>query len=147
MPSDTLSSFLSAQHRELNHLLETTDNACGTPEAPHALARFRESMERHLDLEERLLFPPFEERAGYGGPLLVMRHEHDDIRALLSQAHDSLAAQDRKGCSQVLDTLTVLVQQHHLKEENVLYPMSDNLLADHAEGLLQAMVEATNAYG
>jgi hypothetical protein len=37
----------------------------------------------------------------------------------------------------------VLVSQHHLKEENVLYPMSDKLLADCAEGLLAAMKEAT----
>lgn len=147
MPNTVLSSFLVAQHRELDRLLEAADNACRTPQALPALIQFREAMEHHLDLEERLLFPALEERVGRGGPLVIMRDEHDAIRDLLQQAHGALGVHDLKACIQVLDTLTVLVQQHHLKEENVLYPLSDALLVDCAESLLQAIAEASHADG
>ena len=139
MSSAGLSSFLAAQHRELDQLMEDADNACGTPQGAAAFARFREAMEHHLEIEERVLFPEFAQRTGPGGPLSVMRQEHDAIRGLLASGQDGHGA----ACRALFDTMTVLVSQHHLKEENVLYPMSDKLLADCAEGLLAAMKEAT----
>ncbi len=139
MPSLVLSHFLSDQHRELDHLLASADNALATPEGPAALARFRERMEHHLAIEEQFLFPAIAERMGPGGPVVVMRAEHDSIRGLLRQASEVVKANDREGEARVLDTLTVLIQQHHLKEENVLYPLSDDMLADRAESLIQAM--------
>ena len=147
MPSAVLTSFLAGQHRELDRLLEAADNESGTPQALQAFVRFREAMEHHLGLEERLLFPSLEACMGPGGPLVVMRDEHDAIRDLLQQGYEALGAQELKAYRQVLDTLTVLVQQHHLKEENVLYPMGDTLLSDRAETLLQTMIEAPGVHG
>jgi len=147
VPSIVLSSFLAAQHRELDHVLEAADNACRTPQALSAVVRLQETMEHHLGIEERFLFPAFEERAGSGGPLVVMRDEHHAIRDLCQQARAALGAEDHKGCARILDTLTVLVQQHHLKEENVLYPMSDHLLLDRADDLVRAMSEEPRPHG
>lgn len=123
--------------------MEEAENACGTPRAQEALAAFSEAMAHHLEIEERVLFPEFAQRAGPGGPLVVMREEHDAIRSLLAEGHGAKDA----ACRGLFDTLTVLVSQHHLKEENVLYPMSDSLLADCADSLLVAMKEAPVAHG
>ena len=143
MASRVLSSFLAAQHRALDQLMEDADNACGTPQGAAAFARFREAMEHHLEIEERVLFPEFARRTGPGGPLVVMRQEHDAIRGLLSANQSGGDA----ACRALFDTMTVLVSQHHLKEENVLYPMSDTLLAGCAEDLLAAMREAPAVHG
>ncbi len=118
--------------------MEDAENACGTPRAREALLAFGEAMEHHLGIEERVLFPEFARRTGPGGPLGVMREEHDAIRSLLAEGRDGGGAT----CRALFDTLTILVSQHHLKEENVLYPMSDGLLADCADDLLAAMKEA-----
>lgn len=142
MPSLVLSSFLSAQHRALDQLMEATENACGTPRGLSAFMCFQEAMEHHLDLEEQFLFPLLAERMGPGGPLTVMRQEHDSIRALLRAAPNGHDAAAKGVCRALFETLTVLVSQHHLKEENVLYPMSDSCLADCAESLLQSLLEA-----
>ncbi|WP_298137472.1 hemerythrin domain-containing protein [Acidiferrobacter sp.] len=143
MSYGVLSHFLAAGHRELDRLMEDADNACGTPRGAAAFARFREVMEHHLEIEERVLFPEFARRAGPGGPLAVMRQEHDAIRGLLASGQGDPGAVSHA----LFDTLTVLVSQHHVKEENVLYPMSDTLLADCAEALLAAMQEAPAVHG
>ncbi len=143
MSSTVLSSFLAAQHRDLDRLMEDADNACGTPRALAALAAFGEAMEHHLKIEERVLFPEFAQRTGPGGPLVVMRQEHDAIRSLLAQGRGAGAAE----CRALFETLTVLVSQHHLKEENVLYPMTDTVLADCAGSLLAAMREEPVVHG
>ncbi|MHB1511799.1 MAG: hemerythrin domain-containing protein [Acidiferrobacter sp.] len=138
MSNQILSSFLARQHRELDSLMEDAENACGTPRAQEALLAFSEAMEHHLGIEERVLFPEFGRRTGPGGPLVVMREEHDAIRSLLAEGRSGSGVE----CRALFDTLTILVSQHHLKEENVLYPMSDSLLADCADRLLVAMKEA-----
>lgn len=143
MSSRGLSGFLAAQHRELDQLMEDADNACGTPQGAATFARFREAMEHHLEIEERVLFPEFAQRAGPGGPLVVMRQEHDAIRNLLASGQDGRGGE----CHALFDTMTVLVSQHHLKEENVLYPLSDTLLQDRVDGLLAAMREAPVGHG
>ncbi len=143
MSNGGLANFLGAQHRELDQLMEDADNACGTPRGAATFARFREAMAHHLEIEERVLFPEFAQRAGPGGPLVVMRQEHDAIRNLLASGQDGRGAE----CRALFDTLTVLVSQHHLKEENVLYPMSDAWLQDRAEDLLAIMREAPVIHG
>lgn len=118
--------------------MEDAENACGTPREGEALRAFNEAMEHHLEIEERVLFPEFAQRTGPGGPLAVMREEHDAIRSLLAKGR----AIGGTACRALFDTLTILVSQHHMKEENVLYPMSDTLLADCADSLIVSMKEA-----
>jgi len=36
----------------------------------------------------------------------------------------------------------VMMQQHNIKEEQILYPMSDQALSDKADTLLQEMTDA-----
>ena len=60
------------------------------------------------------------------------------VRALLARLDDCLTASDARGFLGLAETMMVLVQQHNMKEEQVLYPMADELLED-PQAVLAAM--------
>jgi hemerythrin-like domain-containing protein len=115
----------------------------------HAFAHFRDQMNAHFEAEEGLLFPAFEAATGMSqGPTEMMRREHEQMRALLAQLESACDAQDDDGYSGVGETLLMLMQQHNMKEENILYPMCDQALGTDAEALvgkMSAMLERRNA--
>jgi hemerythrin-like domain-containing protein len=68
-----------------------------------------------------------------------MRHEHDMMRELVERmqaAVDAGSADDFLGAA---DTLMVLMQQHNMKEEGILYPMCDQVLAGQWDDLRMQM--------
>ena len=92
---------------------------------------FENSIRRHLAMEEDVLFPAFDARSGMGGggPTAMMRMEHQQMRGLLDQIGASVEAGDTDEAMDVGDTLLMLIQQHNIKEEGMLYPMAQNLLS------------------
>lgn len=92
------------------------------------------NMELHFTREEEVLFPAFEEKTGMvGGPTEVMRAEHQQIRGVLKEISDCLNNDDVQRIIDLSETMLILVQQHNSKEENMLYPMTDQHLAEVAE--------------
>lgn len=51
-----------------------------------------------------------------------MRGEHDQMRELLVAAKFALDARDEDDYSGTAETLLIMMQQHNMKEENILYP-------------------------
>lgn len=91
---------------------------------------FAEELEAHLCAEEELLFPAFEEASGMRqGPTQVMRMEHGQMRELVAQMQAAVPARDGDAFAGAAETLLILMQQHNMKEENILYPMCDQMLA------------------
>ncbi len=104
------------------------------PACSSAFARFRHAMEAHFGVEEDVLFPEVERRTGMsGGPTRVMRMEHMQMRSLLDQLDAAQSAHDAGGFCGTAETLLVMMQQHNMKEENILYPMCEQALAGDAE--------------
>ena len=92
-------------------------------------AKFLEELEAHFSTEEQVLFPAFEAATGMsGGPTQVMRMEHAQMRELMAQMTVALKQRDSRAFAGVADTLLIMMQQHNMKEENILYPMCDNSL-------------------
>lgn len=114
-----------------------------------AFDQFRREIEGHFAAEEEILFPGFERRTGsVAGPARVMRMEHAQMRSLLDQMAATVAARDAVGFSGNAETLLIMMQQHNLKEENILYPMCDRTLAgavDVGGGLRQRLEETCPA--
>lgn len=104
--------------------------------ALHAMGAFVEAMNRHIGFEEEVLFPVLEQRIGAGGPTQVMRMEHDRMRALFLDLLQGVQAQDAPRLHAVIVGLTTLIQQHNMKEESILYRMTDRMLG--AQGPLLA---------
>jgi hemerythrin-like domain-containing protein len=91
--------------------------------------KFRDELLAHFGVEEDILFPAFEQRTGMtGGPTQVMRAEHVQMRDLLKQLDEALAQKNGDIFGGVAETLLVMMQQHNMKEENILYPMCDQAL-------------------
>jgi len=63
------------------------------------------------------------------GPVQVMLKEHEDMRRLFGEIREDISKQQAEHCLGLSDALLMLMQQHNLKEESILYPMADQMLA------------------
>lgn len=128
-----IKSFMTDDHRRCDDIFSDVEQAIAAQEWERATADFNsffESVEQHFAAEEGLLFPAFEAKSGMTmGPTQVMRDEHVQMRELMSAAREALAAKDADDYSGNAETLLIMMQQHNMKEENVLYPMCDEHLA------------------
>lgn len=123
-----------AQHMECDEQLNKVETALQRNElaaAERNFCLFSEQLNQHFMLEEERLFPAFEKATGMrDGPTTVMRAEHIDIRALRDELATALQAGEVTVALAVIDTLNVLIQQHNVKEENILYPMCGGSVPD-----------------
>ena len=144
--------ILPDHHRHCDDLFVAAEEAVQSGEwaaATAAFERFQAQMLAHFSAEEDLLFPAFEAAAGSAsGPTRVMRMEHDQMRPLLAQLGAACAAHDGDAYAGAAETLLILMQQHNMKEENILYPMCDQALGGEAERVgakMGAMLEKGHA--
>jgi hemerythrin-like domain-containing protein len=70
-----------------------------------------------------------------------MRQEHQQMSILMDQMKDAFAARDQTKFLSLSDTWMMLTQQHNMKEEEVLYPMMDDLLAQDGAALINQAQE------
>lgn len=139
----TIHDFLTDDHRRCDDRLAAAEQALAAnkpAEAVQALGDFRAAMLAHFAAEEETLFPAFELATGIsGGPTQVMRMEHSQIRMLLDDAVDALQAGNSDDYQGIAETLVIMMQQHNMKEENILYPMCDQHLVADSPALLERM--------
>ena len=137
---ESIRDFMAENHRQCDeYFVAVEQDIAGTEWAKAAehFSRFRDAMERHLSVEESILFPAFEQRTGMTmGPTQVMRNEHAQMRELIEAAEGALLAKDVEDYSGYAETLLIMTQQHNMKEENILYPMCDQHLSDQLASLL-----------
>lgn len=138
--------LMNRDHQYCEQLFAQAKSAVGQADfaaAQAAFASFRTTLERHINAEEHILFPAFEDRTGERlGPTEVMRQEHQMVHALFDKMAAALAQRQVQQYLHLSDTLLALLQQHNIKEESVLYPMMDQNLADDRDALL-ARLNAT----
>lgn len=136
----TIRSFMTEDHRHCDDLFAEAEQAIAQKNLGAAVAafeHFRNAVLAHFDGEEKTLFPTFEAKTGITmGPTQVMRMEHVQMRALMDDAAEALKAGDADGYLGHAETLLIMMQQHNMKEENVLYPMCDQHLAGETPELL-----------
>jgi len=141
---ENISTALTRNHRDCDSLIAAAEEAvgkCRWDEADSFFSNFVASMERHLGKEEEVLFPALEQKVGTGmGPVQVMRKEHEDMRRLFGEIREDIAQQQAEHCLGLTDTLLMLMQQHNLKEESILYPMADQMLADEQSEVIAQFI-------
>ena len=122
----SISAFLTPDHQHCDALFATAEAAVAKGDwgaAADAWARFHDALRHHFAMEEEVLFPAFEARTGMTqGPTQVMRMEHRQMTDLLNQLADALARQDTDTFLGDCETLLIIMQQHNMKEEHILYP-------------------------
>lgn len=128
---------MEAHHRHCDDGFAAAEEAAQRGDwgaAAAAFAGFAGDLEAHLGAEEKVLFPAFEARGGTtGGPTQVMRDEHAQMRGLLRQMEQGLQARDGDAFGGAAETLLILMQQHNMKEEHILYPMCEQALGADAD--------------
>ena len=146
MTMTTITQYLKADHHRCDTRLAAAETCVAAQRWSMALAAFLEfdtHMRRHLDLEESILFPAFEQMPGTPtGPTTMMRLEHQQIRDIAASMKDALTACDADGFSAEADVLHIMMGQHNMKEESVLYPMADRFLADRVGDIVATMQRA-----
>jgi DUF438 domain-containing protein len=86
-------------------------------------------VDKHYLRKENQLFPFLEEH-GVEGPSKVMWAIHDDIRALIKQARQTIAGDDAALAVSTCLALAKMVDDMVTKEERVLHPMAIDTLSD-----------------
>lgn len=144
----TIRTFMAEDHRHCDDLFAEAEQAVAKKDiaaARAAFEHFRDATLAHFESEEKTLFPSFEAKTGMTmGPTQMMRMEHVQMRGLLEEAGQALADGDADAYLGHADTLLIMMQQHNLKEENVLYPMCDQHLAAETPQLLQRLETELN---
>ena len=142
---NTIAEIMSANHKACDNefaLAEEAALATNWSKAETTFNTFRDDMTRHFRMEEEVLFPALVSAGGPSGPVHVMRMEHTQIKGLLEQmaaAGTQKNAQEYGGLS---ETLLMVMQQHNNKEEQILYPIADQILAKERETLFSRMQAA-----
>lgn len=136
----SIRELLAADHRRCDDLFAAAERfaaAAAWSDADAAFGQLQQAMQAHFDAEEAILFPAFEAETGMRmGPTQVMRDEHGLMSGLLAAAKDSLDERNADDYAGNAETLLIMMQQHNMKEENILYPMSDQHLASQRDALL-----------
>lgn len=146
----TIRQLMSSDHRHCDDLLAAAEEAIAAKQlepARQAFQSFHQAMLAHFAGEEEILFPGFEASTGMThGPTHMMRLEHGQIRSLLDEAAEALASGNVEAYLGAADTLIIMLQQHNMKEENILYPMCDqHLLAEAIEIIERLETELAHA--
>jgi len=132
LPTTGPLDHFAADHRLCDEMWAAVEAAATDPaRALASFAEFAARMRRHFSMEEEVLFPAIEDATGMhgGGPTHVMRAEHVQMRNVIDQMETAAAASDVESVLDHGDTLLMLIQQHNVKEEGILYPMADQALA------------------
>ena len=138
-----ITTTMSADHRSCDEIFARAEELIADgnwAEGAEQFKKFHDAMEHHFTMEEEVLFPAFEARTGMTmGPTEVMRGEHVQMRALFAEMAESV---EQKGVEQYLglsETLLMVMQQHNSKEEQMLYRMADQALAQDVDDVLERM--------
>lgn len=133
MKTQSIASFFAKDHDRLDKLFSEWQAQKGSdfPAAKKAFREFLMGLRRHIDWEEKILFPVFDRNTGFSGqgPTAVMREEHREIKRVLENMHEFVRGGDIH-TDRLEAALSVVLKEHNMKEENVLYPALDSVTDD-----------------
>jgi len=140
---ETISSFLTQDHRACDEEFASMENEVASEnweEANSKLIKFSNDLLHHFDMEEKVMFSAFESKTGMTqGPTAMMRMEHEQMRGLLEDLKNDVNATDKNHFFGVSESLMMLMQQHNMKEEQMLYAMADAHLGDVVNDVVENM--------
>jgi len=138
----TIAEFMTADHKACDEEFAVAEEAALTgnwDKTETTFNSFRDDMAHHFAMEEDALFPALVSAGGPSGPVHMMRMEHAQIKELLKQMGAAVERRDAQEYGGLSETLLMVMQQHNLKEEQILYPITDQILAAQRETLLGQM--------
>ncbi len=127
-----IAQFMTNEHRNCDDHFAAAEQAAANGDwqtAEKEFLVFSNDTLTHFKREEEELFPTFEAQTGNAqGPTQVMRYEHEQVKGLIGKLAEALEAQDRDAYLSLCESMMILLQQHNMKEEQMLYAMCERLL-------------------
>ena len=132
----TINAFMANHHKQCDTQFAQAEEAVANGDWQQGSLlwdQFAQELEKHFEREESILFPEFESASGMsGGPTQMMRMEHEQMRTLVEEINKATRNKEKDQFLALSETLMVTMQQHNMKEEQMLYPMIDQVLPDAA---------------
>lgn len=69
----------------------------------------------------------------------MMRYEHQQLRSLLESMRVALNEKRNNDFFGIGESMMIMLQQHNMKEEQMLYPMIDRALGTDAELMVKTL--------
>jgi len=139
-----ISNYMKSEHRECDEAFAAAEKSVIDGDFEAAEKQFllfaNETMQ-HFKKEEESLFPTFEEISGSSeGPTKIMRYEHEQVRGLIGKMAETIENKDSDAYLSIAESMMILLQQHNMKEEQMLYAMCDRMIPqDVKESTLETM--------
>jgi len=142
-----VTELLMTDHTRLDGILTEVSRMVIDGQFEAAGARFAEfscGLRRHIAMEERILFPVFEEATGDhgGGPTEVMRLDHVAIGRSMDEAAAGISRKDAGRFGSAVMDLRATIVPHNMKEEHILYPALDRMLDEEESDQVVARIQA-----
>jgi len=138
----SIKEYLTNDHRACDEVFAQMEEKANNSlsDAKELTEAFIADMERHFQREERVMFPEFESKTGMvNGPTEMMRQEHSQMRNLMQQLLGAIENSDKDKFFGLSETLMILLQQHNMKEEQMLYTMAQQHLSADADRIVEMM--------
>ncbi|HEY4621279.1 MAG TPA: hemerythrin domain-containing protein [Gaiellaceae bacterium] len=130
MRAPTITDALLGEHGVIYALLGhlTSRPFRSAEEARTKAAELAAGLATHARIEDDLLFVALEGPLGpNGGPLAVMREEHAEVEGTLERL---TRVDDVQEADALASHLASVAREHFAKEEQVLFPMAEQLLGE-----------------
>lgn len=122
-----IKDYMIKEHRECDELLSQFEDAILNNNLDEAKAKFVEycnETERHFLEEEQVMFIEFENKTGIrDGPTKVMTMEHNMVRETIKEMKIALDSNNKERLLGLIESVMLIIQQHNMKEEQMLYNM------------------------
>ena len=138
----TIKEYLTNDHRRCDEIFASMEELASNSlsDAKEITQKFIEASEHHFQMEERVMFAEFEQKTGMTeGPTAMMRHEHIQMRGLMKQLMEALESDNKDKFFGTSETLMILMQQHNMKEEQMLYTMAQQHLSAESDRIIDMM--------
>lgn len=115
-------------HAMIGHIEQALASFDSASSLQQRIALFAFALESHARLEDELLFNALEPHLGaQGGPLAMMRMEHDQITDLLGKIDSAAELDSARALAKQMIQIT---RGHFQKEEQVLFRMARQFLSE-----------------
>lgn len=125
--TDALHAEHATLYAQLDFLAAAAAASPGASDGRAYAALLGSALHSHAEVEDELLFDLLDAHIGPGGPLAVMREEHEDVKATLDRLEH---LDDGDDPVPHLRHLVEVARAHFDKEEQVLFPMAENVVPE-----------------
>lgn len=140
---DTIVNILSRDHSHCDELLLQAELNMEKHRWELGLVMFRkfkQTLVRHLTVEETALFPALAEVMSASVPSInAMRVEHQKIMQVLRELDSAVGERDMDQFVGRAKALNLILQQHNCREEHMLYSISGQIPAAKKEQIIAAV--------